>query len=156
MKPLSDEVGKFAHDHGQTQSQKNALTKQLEELAKIQKAFQQSTEVSRQLGSSTVPERFDEDKLIIEWNEMAKKNDIILNSISFGVSGSVAEKIKRADINANITGSIGNFSGFLKSVEGSERKMTVKSLTVQTSQAEAASVRANFNISAETYYREGL
>ncbi len=158
VKPLWDEVGKFAQTHEQIQGEKNALAKQFEELTKIQKTFNQSTEVSKQIGSNAIPERFDEDQLIMKWTEMAQKNDIVLNSISFGVAGagSQTEKIKRADINANITGSLGNFSGFLKSLEGSERKMLVKSITVQTGQADTGTPRANFNISAETYYRDRL
>lgn len=156
VKPLLDEVGKFAQASDQMQGQKNALTKQLEELQKIQKTFDQSTEVSKQISLNAVPERFDEDRLIVELTQMAQKNDVILNSISFGVAVASTEKIKRADINTNITGSLSNFSSFLKSLEGAERKIIVKSVTAQTSQTDAGAARANFNISAETYYRDRL
>ncbi len=163
VKPLLDDVGKVAQARDKMQVQKETLTKQLEELQKIQNTFDQSSEVSKQISLNAVPERFDEDKLIVELTQMTQKNDVVLNSISFGVTGTSTEKIKRVAINANITGSLSGFQGFLKSLEGAERKIVVKSVTVQTSQADSdtsrampANRQANFNISAETYYRDRL
>ena len=153
MKPLWNEVDKLAAARDVVLAQKESLANELKNLEETAKKLEQSTEVGKNLSLNAIPERFEEDKLIVDLNRVAQKNDVIINGINFGLGGSAADKIKRAPVNINVSGPFGAITGFLKSLESMERKILVKSIAVQTGQTESAVSRANFNVSAEVYYR---
>lgn len=156
LKPLWSEVDKLAVSRDELQSKKDSLMSELKNLEEAAKNLEQSTEVGRNLSLNAIPERFEEDRLIVDLTRVAQKNDFTINGINFGLNGATADKVKRASININVSGAFGAITGFLKSLENMERKVVVKSIAVQTGQTESGIARANFNVTAEVYYLERI
>ena len=156
VKPLWDDLDSLNQGLNQKQTQKETFAKQLQDLQDLQQSLNMGSEVSKEMTVNAIPERLDEDKLLTDLNKIAQTNQVVLNSISFGVGGSSLNKIKRATVNVNLTGDDGAVINFLRGVEANQRKLVVKSVTVQVGKNESGLSRVNFNINMETYYQDRI
>lgn len=156
VKPMWDDVGSLSLGRDDKMHQKDQLTTQLQELQNIQKTMADGSEVAQQTTLISVPQRFEQDKLLTDLTTIAKANDIILNSVNFSVNAVSSDRIKRATVNANLTGNLGSLLNFLKGVEGNPRKFSVKTVSAQTGATDAGIARVNFNVNMETYYLDRL
>ncbi len=156
VKPLWDDVNSLKIGKAEKLTQKNELAQKVENLQKIQKNLENASEVGKLTASNAIPERFEEDLLIQDITTIAQKNDVALNGINFSLSSGSQDKVKRATINVNLTAVESQLFSFLKGLETNQRKLIVKSLTVQSSKSDTSLARANFSISMETYYQDRL
>ncbi|MFO0781183.1 MAG: type 4a pilus biogenesis protein PilO [Candidatus Gracilibacteria bacterium] len=156
VKPLWDDVGSLSLGRDDKMQQRDQLSTELQHLQTIQQSMNEASEVSRQTTLNAIPQRLDQDKLITDLTTIAKTNDIILNSVTFSINAASTEKIKRATMNANLTGNLSGLLDFLKGVEANARKMSVKTVSVQTGTTDTGIPRVNFNINLDTYYLERI
>lgn len=156
VKPMWTDVNALSLGRDEKLVQKEQLATQFQNLQKLQETLSQGSEVSAQTALSAIPQRFEQDKLIADLTAIAKADDILLNSVNFSVNAASSEKVKRASINANLTGNLGGLLDFLKGVEANPRKITVKTVSVQTGSSDGGIARVNFNVNMETYYLERL
>lgn len=156
VKPLWDDVNSLSLGRDDKMHQKDLLTTQLQELQNIQKTMAEGSEVAQQTTLNSVPQRFEQDKLLTDLTKIAKTNDILLNSVNFSINAASVDRIKRATVNANLTGNLGSLLNFLKGVEANPRKLSVKTVSVQTGATDTGIPRVNFNINMETYYLDRL
>ena len=154
VKPAWDEVNSLSKGRDDKIAQKTALQNKLTDLQKIQEQLNQGGEVTREASLLAIPEKFEEDNLILDVSKIATQNDIVLNSISFGIPiGAPVGEVARGTINASLVGTESDLIKFLKDVESNGRKMLVKSITVQLASPEAGIKLANFSLSMETYFQ---
>jgi Tfp pilus assembly protein PilO len=154
VKPTWDESSSLALGRDDKLQQKQQLQQKLTDLQKIQQELNQASEVSKQTSLSSIPEKLEEDKLILDLSGIALKNDIILNSVNFSVPSNAPKgKIAKSVVNANLQGTEGALIGFLRDVESNARKLNVKSITIQVGSRDAANPLSNFNVNMETYYQ---
>ncbi len=156
IKPTWDDMNSLALGRAEKQSQRDDLSSQLTDLQALQASLGGVSEVNKQTTLNAIPEHLEQDKLIVDITAIAKKNDIILNGVNFGVSTANADQVKRATINANLTGDMGTLLSFLKGIESNERKLIVKSVTVQSGQTDTGVARVNFNVNMETFYQDSI
>ncbi len=157
VKPLYDGVSSLQAGRDEKQAQKDDLTRQLSDLQHLQQSLQSSTEVGRQTSLNAIPERFEQDKLILDLTAIAKSNDVVLNAVNFNVPTASLDKVKRATIDVNLTSDDAGLTGFLKGIEGNERKILVKSITVQSGKVSTGNTpRVNFSLNMETYFQEKI
>lgn len=155
LKPTWDEFTQLNLGLQEKEAQKASLETKLQNLHNLQANFDASTEVAKTKTLSAIPERLEQDKLITQLTDIAKKNDVVLKSVSFSIPVLSQEKIKKAIVSANLAGGYGDLISFLKGIEGNDRKLVVKSITVQFGQTEGIA-RANFNVSMEAYYQNRI
>jgi Tfp pilus assembly protein PilO len=154
IKPSWDEVTNLSLARDEKVQQKQTLQQNLTDLQKIQEQLNATSEVNRETSLAAIPEKLEEDNLILDFANITRKNDIVLNSISFGIPVGAAEgEIQRATVNATLVGTEGDLIKFLRAVEANGRKILVKSITVQLASTETGVKLANFNISMETYFQ---
>lgn len=156
VKPLLSDVDSLSLGRDDKMQQKETLNTQLQNLQNIQEQLKQGSEVSAQTALNAIPQRFEQDKLIADITTIAKSNDILLNSVNFSMNAGSSDRVKRATINANLTSNLGGLLDFLKGVEANPRKLTVKTVSVQTGSTETGVPRVNFNVNMETYYLDRL
>lgn len=156
VKPLWDDVSSLSLGRDDKMHQKDDLAAELQNLQTIQQTMNQSSEVSQQTTLNAIPERFEQDKLITDLTAISKTNDIILNSVNFGINAASTDRVKRANINANLTGDLGGLLNFLKGIEANPRKLTVKTVSIQTGTTDTGLPRVNFNVNMEAYYLERI
>jgi Tfp pilus assembly protein PilO len=156
VKPLWDDVNSLNLGRDDKMQQRDQLGAELQNLQLIQQSMGEASEVSRETMMNAIPQRLEQDKLITDLTTIAKTNDIILNSVNFSINAASAEQVKRASINANLTGNLGTLIDFLKSVEANQRKFSVKTVSVQTGTTDTGIPRVNFNVNMETYYLDRI
>lgn len=156
VKPLWDDVSSLSLGRDDKMQQKDQLSSQLQTLQNVQKSIQQSSEVAQQTTLNAIPERLQQDQLITDLTGISKTNDIILNSVNFSVNAADTDRIKRSTVTANLTGDMSGLLGFLKGIEANQRKLTVKSVSVQTGTTDTGIPRVNFNVNMETFYLDRI
>lgn len=156
VKPLWDDVNSLNLGRDDKMQQRDQLSAELLNLQTIQQSMSGASEVSRETTMNAIPQRLEQDKLITDLTTIAKTNDIQLNSVSFSINTASAEQVKRATINANLTGNLGGLLDFLKSVEANQRKLSVKTVSIQTGTTDTGIPRVNFNVNMETYYLDRI
>jgi Tfp pilus assembly protein PilO len=157
VKPSWDEVDSLAKGRDEKSAQKSQLQTQLTELQKIQEQLNMTSEVNRQTSLAAIPEKLEEDKLILDLTDIASKNNIVMNSVSFGIpTAASGGEIAKATVNANLVGTESDLIKYLKGVESNARKILVKNITVQLASQEAEIKLANFNVSMETYFQGAI
>ena len=156
VKPLWDDVSSLTLGRDDKMAKKTRLEPELQNLQSIQASMGESSEVSQQTTLNAIPQRMEQDKLITDLTAIAKTNDIILNNVNFSLNAASSEQIKRAGVNANLTGDLGGLLGFLKGVEANPRKLSVKTVSVQTGSTDTGIPRVNFNVTMDAYYLERL
>ena len=156
VKPLWDDVSSLSLGRDDKMQQKDTLSTQLQNLQAIQQSMNQASEVSQQTTLNAIPQRLEQDKLMTDLTAIAKTNDIVMNSVNFSMNAASSDRVKKATVNANLTGDLGGLLGFLKGLEANPRKMSVKTVSIQTGATETGIPRVNFNVSMETYYLERI
>jgi len=154
VKPTWDEVTNLDAQMVEKTDERNELNAELVELQKLQQELQESSEVTRQATLSAIPEKLEQDKLLQDLSTVATANDMILNSVNFGIPTAAFEgEVASASINANLTGNQSSLISFLRDIEGNTRKMVVNSVTVQIGETDVGITRVNFNLNMETYFQ---
>jgi len=155
FRPIWEEVSQLQMGFNDKQSQKVALESQLQTLRGAQADLEAKTEVNKIKTLDAIPQRFEQDALITKLNQIASQNTVVVNSVSFNVPVGSTEVIKKAQINVNVTSDESKLISFLKDIEESDRKMTVKTITVQFGQTDGKK-RANYTLSLETFYQDRI
>jgi len=160
VKPAWEEVGSLAFGRDAKLSQKQDIQQQLNDLQAVQQQLNASSEVSRETSLAAIPEKLEEDNLILDMANISRKNDIVLNSVNFSIPAEApAGQVTMATVNASLTGTESSLIGFLRSVEANSRKILVKSITVQLAKTEKTAVGsplANFSVNMQTYYQGAI
>jgi len=154
IKPLWDEVQSLALGRDDLLNQKMALQTKLDSLQQVQQQVQNGSEIARETSLIAIPEHLEEDRLMMDIVDLARKNDVSMTGINFGIPGeSVPGQVATATINLNLTGTPGNLLGFLRGIEANQRKIVVNSIAVQNASAATGGVLANFSLNMEAYYQ---
>ncbi len=159
VRPLWGEVDSLTLGRDDKLNQKQTLQLNLDKLRKLQDSLNLSSEITKETTFAAIPEKVDQDKLIMDLHAIAQKNDISLNGVNFSIPPVDAKsKINKITINANLTGFEDSLIDFLRGVEANARKILVKSITVQVGEVDGETVdkRVNFNVSMEAYYQGSL
>ena len=153
VKPNWDDLQSLKAGRDEYNQQKADLNTRLASLQQIAADLQNASEVTKETTLSQIPENFDQDKLILDLNNIAKTNDVVLNNVSFSIPTTAKKgEVNKVGISASLAGSQSELISFLKSVEGNTRKITVKSIAVQVGKSQDINV-VNFNLSMETYFQ---
>lgn len=155
FKPNWDEVSALKVTQNAREVAKAAAEAELALLQTAQTNLEGAGEINRETILTSIPERYEQDKLITMITEIARKNDVNIGSISFSVPLGSSELIKTASISLSMTGSEADLLRLLKGLENSPRKLVVKNITVQYGQTEGFE-RVNFSISMETFFQLGI
>ncbi len=154
VRPLWDEVTSLSLGRNDKVSQKQNLEQQLSTLQELQQSLNVSSEVNKQTTLASIPEKLEQDKLIVDLTNIALKNDVVLNGVNFSISPSeIPGQVTRVAVNASLVGSESALVNFLRGVEANTRKLLVKSITVQLGDGNSALSRANFSVNMEAYYQ---
>lgn len=154
VKPLWDEVSSLSLGRDDKLNQKTLLTQKLTDLQKLQQGLDVGSEISKQTTLAAIPEKLEQDTLLLELTDIALKNDVALNGINFSIStAQIPGQVSKVGINTNLTGNESDLVAFLKGVEANPRKIVVKSITVQLGESSLGLSQVNFNLSMESYYQ---
>jgi len=154
VRPLWDEVGSLALGRDDLMMQKTGMTDRLASLKQVQQQLDTGSEIGRETSLTAIPERFEEDKLLMDIVKLSRESDVSMGGVNFGISGeSATGEVATATISLNLTGTEGALMNFLKGIEANPRKIVVKSITVQKASAQSGVQLTNFNLSMETYYQ---
>ena len=157
IKPLWDEVQTLNSSVAQQQDKNEQLTTQLQNLQNLQQALGSASEVSQKTALNAIPERLEQDRILADLSEIAEQNQVIINSYNFNIAQNSVDKVKKATLNVNLSSEEDELLGFLKGVENNERKLLVKTVSVQAGRiADSSTPRVNFNLSMEAYYWGGI
>ena len=155
LKPIFAQYSDLKLGLDEKEKMQSELTNKLNGLKNSETNLEGSSEIAKSKSLTAIPKRFEQDKLIAELTEIAKKNGASLNSISFGVVANSSEKVKRATLNVNVTADYQDLVSFLKGIENAQRKFLVKSIVVQVAKLESGE-RVNFNVNMETFYQDRI
>lgn len=157
VRPLWDEVASLEMGRDEMLAERDDMQARLDALKQVEQQVEEGSEVAREMSLTAIPERFEEENLIMDIAELSRENDVTMGGISFGIPGdSASGSIVTATINLNLTGEPGKLLGFLKGVEANPRKMVVKSIAVQNASDESGLELANYNLNIETYYQGSI
>jgi Tfp pilus assembly protein PilO len=155
FKPNWDDTTALKLTETAREDAKVLATTELEGLKEAQTNLAGAGEIERATILTSIPEKYEQDKLINIITEIARKNDVNIGSISFSAPLSSQETVKTATISLSMTGGESDLLRLLKGIENSPRKMIVKNITVQFGQTEGYE-RVNFSISMETFFQTGI
>lgn len=154
VRPLWHEVANLALGRDDKLNQKIALIQKLTQLKELQQSLNLSSEISKETTLASIPEKLQQDQLILDLAAIALKNGVILYGVNFGVvTSEVVGEIAKITVNANLSGSETALVDFLRGVEANTRELVVKSITVQLSESLSDEARVNFTVSMEAYYQ---
>jgi Tfp pilus assembly protein PilO len=157
VKPLWDDISSLSLGRDDLFSQRSDLYTKVSDLQKIQQTLSTGSEVARETTLASIPEKLEQDKLILDLQRIASENDVILNGVSFSVpTTAVKAQISKVSINANMTANESSLIDFLRAVESNTRKILVKTITVQIGKTEEGIKRINFNVSMEAYFQGSI
>lgn len=153
VKPTWDDVTALEGSRNEMQLQKQDLQTKLFDLQTLQQNLGASSEVTQATTLAAIPENLDQHAILEELSAIAVRNDIALNSLSFGINTTaIPGTVTPVTISANIGGSRAGLVGFLRGVETAGRKMLVRSITVQFGEVQEFE-RVSFNVNIEAYYQ---
>lgn len=154
VKPTWDSVTQLAAAREEKTITRNSLNTKLVDLQQLQQELQLTSEVVRETTLSAVPEKLDQDELILDVSKIAKKNDMLMNGINFGIpTSSHPGEVAKVTVSTNITGNQSSLISYLRDVEANTRKLTVKSISVQIGETDSGISRVNFSINMEAYFQ---
>jgi Tfp pilus assembly protein PilO len=154
VKPLWDEVSSLALGRDDLMSRKTEMQDNLTALKQVQQELETGSEIAKETSLTAIPERFEEDKLLMDIVGLARESDVGMSGVTFGIPVGGAEgEVATATISLNLTGTPGAMMGFLKGIEANQRKIVVKSITIQNASTESGENLANFNLNMETYFQ---
>lgn len=154
VKPTWDSVTQLSLAREEKIVTRNELNTKLVDLQQLQQELQMTSEVTRETTLSAVPEKLDQDQLILDLSRIAKDNDMLMTGINFGIpTSSFSGEVARVTISTNITGNQSSLISYLRDVEGNTRKLTVKNISVQIGETDTGISRVNFSINMEAYFQ---
>ena len=154
VQPMWADASSLAAERDNLLEEKDALSEKLAELKQIQQKLEAVSEVSRRTSLAAIPEKVEQDKLILDLAEIADKNDMVLNGVNFSIpTSAIAGEVTRVGITANVTGNEQSLVGFLKDIETNSRKLKVNTITIQIGESDIGISRVNFNLNMEAYYQ---
>ncbi len=156
VKPLWDEETALSAVYQQKQEQKTQLSQQVQTLKDLQQKLQTGSEVEKLTTLDSIPEKFEQGKLIADLKDLAQQNQVVLKGMNFNLPANNTERVKKAGVNVNLTGSEEGLLNFLKGIETNHRKIVVKLINVQYGKSDNGTVRLNFNLNMETYYQNTI
>lgn len=140
-------------------SQEQLLSAKLTQLEEAGKQLELDSDVKTQQVINAIPDKLEQDNLILDLVEIAKKNDIQFNSIGFSIGDveGVDGSLKKVGISAGFEGNYGDLVNFLKSIEQNGRKIVVENINIQLLGEPIEGVeRVHFALSMQAFYRNGI
>ncbi|MBD3270234.1 type 4a pilus biogenesis protein PilO [Candidatus Peregrinibacteria bacterium] len=153
--PVNGEVSELNEELRQEIAVKENLENRLDEIRGAGENLDSASEIERSRIFTAIPENLRQDQLIDQINNIARKNQVSISSISFGIPVGSEDSIKKATINISLSAEQKDLINFLKDIENNPRKLVVNSVTVQFSTVDDIDV-INFNISMDAYYQEAI
>ena len=154
VKPVYGEVSDLSAKVDKNVSLKEELQNKVNELKKLKDDLSLASDVSQNTVLSAIPIHFDEEGLLNLFSDLAIKNGMVLNGITFGISDSNVKEgvVTKSSVNVNLVGDKSELVSFLKGIEGSPRKIVIKSITVQNGEGEMSS-QVSFSLNMEVFYQ---
>ncbi len=158
VKPTGNVLAEKQVSYEALQSQEQVLNEQLSALEEAGKRLELDSDVKTQKVVNAIPEKLEQDSLLLNLVDIAQKNDIEFQSISFSTSGEeVGAPVKKMGISASFEGNYGDLVNFLKSIEQNGRKIVVENISVQLVGEPIEGIeRVHFALSMDTFYRNGI
>lgn len=158
VKPVGLALAEKDLKYADLTTQEATLSARLAQLEEAGKKLELDSDVKTQKVVNAIPEKLEQDNLILNMVDIAKKNDIEFRSISFSVvEGSEGDTVKKVGISASFEGNYGDLVNFLKAIEQNGRKIVVENISVQLAGEPVQGVeRVNFALSMAAFYRNGI
>lgn len=154
-RPLSADLQVMKADIVSKNEQIDELQEKLGQLQAAEEELDITSEVERIESLKAVPVGVQQDEVIRDILEIADDNDVSLNSISFGKSGSQEDGVSSLTIAASFAGNYADLTSFLEGLEQNDRLFKVDSISVQVSRLDISDIeRANFSLSISAFYQE--
>ncbi len=155
IRPISSQLDVFKTDVTAKNTTLDGLKTKLENLNKSEQELELTSEVKRQESLKAVPIGMKEDEVIKDIIQIAKQNNVTLNSISFAKGSGAKEGIGSLRISSTFEGNYQDLTGFLQGLEQNGRTFRVDSVNVQVNKLEISDVeRASFSLSIDTYFQQ--
>lgn len=155
IRPVSDGLGVAQTNVTAKSTTLDGLKTQLDGLNKSEQELQLTSEVQRQESIKAVPVGMNEDKVIEDVIQIAKQNNVTLNSISFAQGSGAKEGIGSLRISSTFEGNYQDLTNFLQGLEQNGRIFRVDSINVQVNKLEISDIeRASFSLSIDTYFQQ--
>ena len=145
--PVKDQFDQNQIQQIQKQSELTAQKNRLSRLSDLESRFE-GGEVTRNDILNLIPQNVEQHNVIETLADISEENDVILNSLSFGLTESRELGVNILTITTNVSGSHGNLNSFLKELETDSRKFVVKTISVQVLENRIE----NMTLSIEAYY----
>lgn len=131
----------------QKQNEIAGLKNQLADFRRVEAEFEGS-EVTKMEILSMIPDSVNQDGIIRSLSDTANKNDVLINSVSFGTRAGRDVDSQVATINLNVTGTHANLIKFIEEIENSRRKFRINTISLQMLEARLE----NMSITLEAFY----
>ncbi len=155
IRPVSGDLDLVKADISTKTTTLDGLKTQLETLNKSEQELQLTSEVQRQESLKAVPIGINEDLVIKDIIQIAKQNNVTLNSISFAQGAGAKDGIGSLRISSTFEGNYQDLTNFLMGLEQNGRIFRVDSVNVQVNKLEISDVeRASFSLSIDTYFQQ--
>lgn len=155
--PTNSDLGDLQAQLQPVQQEESLLLERLSKLQEAEAQLEAKSDVSIFDLTSKIPEKLDQDELLLNLVEIAEKKDIQFQSIGFGISAESEEEVKELSINASFEGNYGTLISFLKALEQSGRKIVIESISVQIlGEAFSGINRVHFSLAMKSFYRDSI
>ncbi|MFA6272948.1 MAG: type 4a pilus biogenesis protein PilO [Candidatus Paceibacterota bacterium] len=164
-KPIYEETGALRGvrtGYENKLAQANEFRQQYENLAT---AYQSFSETDLANLSHLVPDEIDPIRLVIEVNEIAAKQGLLIEDIAVSESGNTAKEanlpavetsfnsvFSNVDLSFSVTGSYGQFVAFLHDLESSLRILDVTDIKFSLAKDSVNGGSYNFSVGLKTYW----
>jgi Tfp pilus assembly protein PilO len=146
----------LSHVQADISSKSEEIETMQERIALFSKTAEENelTDIKKLEINTKIPVGMNQDEVLTDLYDVAKDNDIELNSVSFGKGVSGKEGIGSLRVNASFEGNYQDLIRFLTGIEENSRYFKVSSINVQISALDITSIkRATFSLSFDTYYQ---
>ena len=155
LKPNMDQVSALRLVEREREQTSSQLQSELSSLQSARATLSGASEIDQVTVLAAIPENFEQDNLINQISEIARKYDVNIGSISFSIPFSSSEEVKRGGVSISMTGTESDLLRLLSGIENNARKLVVRSITVQLGQTGGYD-RANFSIAIDTFFQKGI
>ena len=154
VRPLWDEYSVAKADITSKEDMVKELSDKIDSYRDAETAMDLETEVQKLTLLNSVPIGVNQDEVIEDLVDVAAENEIVLRSVSFGLSEGYYEQVGALKINASFEGGYGDLINFLKGIENNSRLFKVTSISVQVSQFEDLDIKkVTFSLSIDAFYQ---
>lgn len=155
IRPISTDLDVAQANVSTKNATLDGLKTKLDTLNRSEQELQLTSEVQRQESIKAVPVGINEDQVIKDIIQIAKQNNVTLNSISFSKGAGAKEGIGSLRIASTFEGNYQDLTNFLQGLEQNGRIFRVDSINVQVNKLEISDVeRASFSLSIDTYFQQ--